>query len=263
MPFIEVNGAALRYQLSGAGPTAIILVHEMGGTLESWDEVAPRLALGRRVLRLDTRGAGLSEKLRGTASIDLLADDIAALAAALDLPSRTAIAGIAVGAAIAIRHASRHAGRTSALIAMGPATGIPTERRTTTLAQADALEVGGMRPGMDAGLKPTYPEIMRHDGARFERVRAQRLGNDPASYAAVLRMLAGLDMVGDLAAIRCPTLVLSGRHDGLRPPADGERIARAIAGARFEALETAHFMASQTPGLVAGRIEAFLDEVGC
>ena len=116
MPFIEVNGAALRYDLTGAGPTTLVLVHEMGGTLDSWDWVLPVLSRGRRVLRYDTRGAGLSEKIRGAADIDVLADDSAALLDALDIRAKVAIAGVAVGGAIALHFAARHAARTAALI---------------------------------------------------------------------------------------------------------------------------------------------------
>ena len=42
MNFIEVNGTALRYELSGSGASTLVLIHEMGGTLESWDLVAAR-----------------------------------------------------------------------------------------------------------------------------------------------------------------------------------------------------------------------------
>ena len=65
MDFIEINGVALRCELSGRGDHTLVLVHEMGGALESWDDVAPRFAETRRVLRYDTRGAGLSQKVRG------------------------------------------------------------------------------------------------------------------------------------------------------------------------------------------------------
>ena len=72
MNYIEVNGAGLRYELSGAGAQTLVLVHEMGGTLESWDHVLPRLAGTRRILRYDTRGAGMSQKIRGDLSIDTM-----------------------------------------------------------------------------------------------------------------------------------------------------------------------------------------------
>jgi 3-oxoadipate enol-lactonase len=263
MPFIEVNGASLRYDLVGGGSKTLVLVHEMGGTLESWDDVLPMLAVGRRVLRYDTRGAGLSEKIRGTADIDVMADDVAALLDALGIRGKVAIAGVAVGGAIAIHFAARHAGRVAALIAMGPAVGVPEDRKAATAATADAMERDGMRSGMTAALANSYPVLLRGDRARFERVRNQRMGNDPGSQAAIYRMLNTMDMTGDFSRIACPTLLLAGKHDGLRPPAVVEPLAKLIPGARFEAVDSAHFMAAQTPDLVAGIVNRFLAGHGC
>lgn len=263
MPFIEVNGAALRYDVSGAGEKALVLVHEMGGTLESWDDVLPMLAKGRRVLRYDTRGAGLSEKLRGQGDIDVMTDDIIALLDHCGIKGKVAIAGIAVGGAIAIHFAARHANRTAALIPMGPATGIPPERREVTLATAAAMEKNGIRPAIDGVLATSYPPVLRGDMDRFHRVRAQRLGNDPGSQAAISRMLVAMDLTADYPKITCPTLFLAGKYDGLRPPPTVEPLVKLIKGARFEALETAHFMSQQTPELVADRMTRFLEEAGC
>src|SRR3981189_2570173 len=77
MDFIEREGLTLRYELSGRGDRTLVLVHEMGGSLESWDDVAPRFAESHRVLRYDTRGAGMSQKVRGKLGIDTIAADIA------------------------------------------------------------------------------------------------------------------------------------------------------------------------------------------
>ncbi|MBU6499173.1 MAG: hypothetical protein KGQ40_11660, partial [Rhodospirillales bacterium] len=60
--WIDLGDIALRFRLEGRGSSVLVLVHEMGGTLESWDHVLPALLPGRRVLRYDTRGAGQSEK---------------------------------------------------------------------------------------------------------------------------------------------------------------------------------------------------------
>src|SRR6476659_10064815 len=79
MNWIEVNGTSLRYELSGSGKTTLVLVHEMGGTLDSWDQVLPALNNTRQVLRYDTRGAGMSEKIHGKVTFDDMADDLAAL----------------------------------------------------------------------------------------------------------------------------------------------------------------------------------------
>ena len=88
MDFIELDGLSLRFELGGKDGRTLVLVHEMGGSLESWDDVAPRLAQSRRILRYDTRGAGMSQKVRGQLGIDTMADDIAALLDALGPPAR-------------------------------------------------------------------------------------------------------------------------------------------------------------------------------
>ena len=51
MNFIEANGVSLRYAVEGAGKP-VVLIHEMGGTMESWSHVAPILAASRRVRAL-------------------------------------------------------------------------------------------------------------------------------------------------------------------------------------------------------------------
>ncbi|MBW8269432.1 alpha/beta fold hydrolase [Caldovatus aquaticus] len=263
MDWIEVNGTALRYDLSGEGPSTLVLVHEMGGTLNSWDEVAPALARRRRVLRMDLRGAGMSEKVRGRLDIDVLTADIAALLDALGVAAPVAIAGNAVGAAIAIRFAARRPERTRALIASSPACGVAAERRAGLLEYAERMEREGLRAVVETAMAAGYPEVLRTDPARFARFRARWLGTDPASFAAIYRMLVHLDMEADFARVACPTLVIAGTHDTLRPRALVEPVARAIRGARLIELPTGHYSAAQTPGAVAAAYEAFLAELGC
>ena len=115
MDFIEANGVGLRCELSGGGDRTLVLVHEMGGSLESWDDVVPRFAESRRVLRYDTRGAGLSQKVRGQLNVDTMADDIAALLDALGIAGPVALAAVALGGAIALHFAARYPARTSAV----------------------------------------------------------------------------------------------------------------------------------------------------
>ena len=64
MPWIQANGASLRYTLSGSGQNTLVLVHEAGGCLDSYDEALPYLEKHFQVLRYDQRGFGFSEKVR-------------------------------------------------------------------------------------------------------------------------------------------------------------------------------------------------------
>ena len=261
MKFIELNGTALRYELSGSGERAIVLIHEMGGTLESWDGVAPLLAKRGRVLRYDTRGAGLSQKVRGALSIDTMTADLIALMDVAGI-AKAAIAGVAVGGAIALNTALRHPARVAAVVATSPAIAVAAERRAAVLARVDRIEREGMAAAVDESFASGYPTELRGDMARFNAFRARWLGNDPASYATIYRMLAGTDLTDELSRIACPTLVIGGRFDRTRPPATAEPVARAIPGAQFKILESGHYMSTQTPELVAGAITQFLDQAG-
>ena len=86
MPWKEANGVSIHYQLAGERGPVVVLLHELGGTLDSWDGVAPGLAERFRVLRYDQRGQGLTEKVRAQFSNDDAVGDLEARLAALALP---------------------------------------------------------------------------------------------------------------------------------------------------------------------------------
>jgi 3-oxoadipate enol-lactonase len=262
MDFIELDGITLRYELTGKGDPTLVLVHEMGGSLESWDDVAPRLAQSRRVLRYDTRGAGMSQKVRGQLGIDTMADDIAALLDALGILGSVALAGIAVGGAIALHFAARYSERTSAVAVGSPATGIAPDRRAAALERVANIEAAGMAFAVADAMHNGYAPELRGDIKRFQRYRARWLGNDPASYATIWRMLAGMDMQDELTGLRRPVLVIGGSFDRVRPPALAQAVANAIPGARYIEVRTGHYMAVQTPDLISDCIEEFLTTVG-
>jgi 3-oxoadipate enol-lactonase len=262
MDFIELDGAALRYELSGEGDRTLVLVHEMGGSLESWDDVAPRFADSRRVLRYDTRGAGMSQKVRGELGIDTMADDIAALLDHIGIAGKVALAGIAVGGAIALHFAARYPERASAVAVGSPATGIAPDRRAAFLERLTKVEAAGMAFAVENSMLSGYAPELRGDIRRFERFRARWLGNDPSSYATISRMLAGTDMQDELTGLRCPVLVIGGSLDRVRPPPLAQDVARAIPGARYVEVRTGHYMAAQTPDLIFDCVDEFLRSVG-
>ena len=179
MNFIEANGVSLRYDVQGSGKP-LVLIHEMGGTMESWDLVAPLLSAKRRVVRYDTRGAGFSEKIRGALKIDTMTDDLIALLDGLGIKEKVALAGTAVGGAIALHTAVRFPERVAAAIVTSPATSIPPANREAVLARVAQFERDGLRIASSTR-PPTngYPEELRTDTARFEGFRARWLANDP------------------------------------------------------------------------------------
>jgi 3-oxoadipate enol-lactonase len=223
MDWIEANGASLRYELSGRGSETVVLVHEVGGAIESFDETRPAFASAFRVLRYDQRGFGLSEKTR-TLSMDGIVADLAALLDALALSAPVHLVGCAMGAAIALAFAGRHPGRVARLVVASPATW--ANAGVAGRARIEAIERDGVRAVEGASLSASYPESLRAlDRARFERFRGRWLGNDPHGMAAILRMSTdpAFDLSPDLArvtarAVRGPRAAVPARRVSRRQP---------------------------------------------
>jgi 3-oxoadipate enol-lactonase len=257
--WIDGEGVALRARADGAGGLPLLMIHEMGGCLESWDRLTPFLVNERMVVSYDQRGHGVSEKVRAMTLDELVADALA-VAHAIGLEQFVPV-GCAVGGAVALAVASRHSESCPAVVALAPSTSIPEARRLAALARADALIAAGVRPNVDDALARSHPDRLREDKALFAHMRGMRLGADPDGQAAMLRMLAQLDMSADLAGIRHPALILAGRHDGDRPPEHLAEIAAGIRGATFRTIESGHFMALHAPDVVASEICGFLAEL--
>jgi 3-oxoadipate enol-lactonase len=258
--WIEVNGVSLRYVLSGLGDRVLVLVHEMGGSIESFDFIVDQLGTEFRVLRYDLRNAGLSERCQRPVTIDDLVADLSDLLAQLQIQEPAIVCGAALGAAICISFASQAPRKTAGIVLMAPASGLSDDRKAIALARADQVERQGVRPTADSRLVTSYPRQLREDPARFEDVRLRRLATDPFAIAAYTRLLAGLDLTAQMEAIRCPALVLAGRHDGDRMPDSVDQTTAAIQGRIFKVLETGHFMALQTPRIVSDEILSFATE---
>src|SRR5580704_14691877 len=107
MRWIDTNNAALRYELDGTDTETIVLIHEAGGSLESWDNVARMMKPRYRTLRYDQRGFGMSERA-AVLTLDGMIEDLRSLLDALDISTPVHLAGTAIGGTIAVAFAVRY-----------------------------------------------------------------------------------------------------------------------------------------------------------
>ena len=254
--WIEKNGACLRYRLrAGTGPT-LVFVHELGGTLESWDACIRFLPADRSILSFEWRGAGLSSKLRQPVVFDQLVDDLHDVTTKAGVAGPMVLIGVAAGAAAALRCAARHPQQVAGVVALVPALGTPADKRDATLRFADRVEHEGMQ--VMAGMESTYPKHLREQQPeRWAEFSARHLGNDPVSYAHLLRMVVDVDLSDDVKRIQCPALVIGGSCD-IRPIPMMQALVSELPHGNFEEVAAGHFMSAQVPDLVAVAIERFL-----
>src|SRR5439155_24149342 len=177
------------------------------------------------------------------------------------ITGKVALAGVAVGGAIALHFAALYPQRTSAVVVGSPATSIEADRKPAVLARVAEIETKSMAVAVEGSMLNGYPPELRDDAARFASFRARWLGNDPASYATIYRMLVNTDMHDELSRLHCPVLVIGGELDRVRPAALAELTAKTVPGARYQLVRTGHYMAVQTPELIADAITQFLKSV--
>ncbi len=260
MSWISLDHVTLKYELSGHGSRVLVLLHELGGSLESFDGLMPLLTPHFRVLRYDQRGAGGSEKPRRPFSLADQADDLAQLLAALGLTAPVSIAGVAAGAAIAVAYALEAPAAVAALALCAPALAVAHDR-VAYLTKRSALAMReGMAAIVEASLERSYPPVVRRDAAAYAAYRARFLANDPVGYAYANLALADVQLERRLGELAQPCLVLAGTHDLLRPPETVAPLAARIPNATYAVLDSGHLMPVQAPREMGQRLADFFAE---
>ncbi|MDT3683934.1 MAG: alpha/beta hydrolase [Pseudorhodoplanes sp.] len=260
MDQVGLGGVRFRTDIAGHGGEWLVLLHELGGSLESWTPAVPELAKHFRVLRYDSRGAGQSEKLRGDFAIDTLVNDVGAMLDHFGIAS-CHIAGTAIGSGIGIRFAAAHPRRVKSLVLAAPVMGVVPDRKVYLRDRAALVAKEGMQAVVDDTLSRSYPPAVIRDKTMYEAYRARFLANDPESYAALNRAFIDFDAVPDLGKLQCPVLVIAGEHDGLRPPEEAGRVAAQIKDARVVVIDAAHVAPTQAPGELVREMLEFYAEL--
>jgi 3-oxoadipate enol-lactonase len=259
----SADGTRIHYEVfepdGRATGDPVVMLQGIGLSSRFWFDIPQRLARDpdgpRRVIILDNRGTGTSDKPRWGYRTVQMADDIAAV---LDACSarRAVIVGISMGGMIAMQFAIRHPDRASGLVLLATTPGLPHGRLPTLHALAALMYTPFIKRGsrvrwVDRILLPDHeldraaeifahwPAAFRHDPIVPRVFFSQLLG--AATHSAGFR----------LSSIRCPTVVVAGADDILIPPVNARRIAARIPGAVLEVLpRVAHAIPAQDETVV-------------
>ena len=260
MPYFNDGSISLRYKFTtntnDTGPV-VVLIHEMGGCLESWDAVTDLLG-GSAILQYDCRGSGFSQKVTGDYDHVDMSNDLFKLVNAVCPGRQLILAGCAFGAGIALDFAGRHPDLVDHVVALAPAIGVEPSQRLARLASAYAIVTNGVRAFVEKVAAAGYPANLRTDTAVFDAFYGRALANDAYSFAAAMRLVANSTLKDRLKDVRCPVTLAAGTFDPTRPPAMIEEFASAFADARVCVLPSGHFMHIQTPVEVAALVREAL-----
>jgi 3-oxoadipate enol-lactonase len=240
MSFITVNGIRLAYTDTGLG-TPVVLLHGYPFNRSLWNEQVAALSNSYRVITPDLRGSGESDASNGAATMNQMAQDVAALLDQLEI-SRAVIGGLSMGGYVTLAFYKQFPSRVRALVLADTRAQADTEEaKQTRSQQAEKALAEGMAGIADAMLpKLLTPETVSKRPEIVKRVRDMMLKTKPeGAAAALLGMAEREDQTELLSQISCPTFIVVGQDDAITPVEDSEKMHRAIRGSRLVVIENA------------------------
>lgn len=248
------DGTRLHYIAEGSGPP-LVLVGGRTSTIEgAWWRYIPALKPRFKVIALDNRGTGGSDKPDAPYSTPLMAED--ALAVLRDAGETSAHwFGLSMGGMILQQLALDHPDAVRSLI-LG-ATHCGGERPATAGEKPPPVE-GPLRRYAnlyDTRFITDHPDWVEEDAKHFGKMPLHAIVRQDQ---AVKRH----NVCNRLHEIHQPVLILHGRQDRMVPLSQGEALQQALPNARLRILDPAgHQFHSEQFATVLPLVQDFVDEV--
>ena len=237
---IDAGDARLHVRCEGSGP-AVVLLHGFTGSVESMEEIARRLRVRHRVVRVDLLGHGSSDAPEDLAPyrMERCAAQLARVAQALRLGAAHWL-GYSMGGRVALALAAWHPERVRSLCLVGASAGFADPAARARRARhdeslADSIERDGLEPFVERWMAlPLFASQARLGAEALAQARSQRLRNRPHGLANSLRALgsgAQPPLHAALGDLHAPVALVVGEEDAKFRALAG-KIARALPDAR-------------------------------
>ena len=232
--YVSVEGAHVRYVDASPRKSApVVMIHGFASSLNAWDAVIPQVAQNHRVIALDLKGFGWSDRPRGDYSPQAQADLVAALLDERGVDEPVALVAHSWGASVALAFAIRHPERVRRLAIYDG--WIYAEQLPTFFLWARASSLGELlfwlfykeQPAVKLSSAFYDPLIVDQRFADYVESTLERPGTSAAALAAVRGQR--YEFVQDAyATIDKPTLLMWGREDAVTPLWVGERLVKQL-----------------------------------
>lgn len=115
---LDKNGVNLAYYVHGEGEPTLVFVVAWIWTAALWIPQVHHFSQNFKIVTIDMRGAGESDKPPGDYTLDLYADDLYSIMEELQ-EKNIVLIGQSTGASIAIKYVTKHPGKVSKLVLVG------------------------------------------------------------------------------------------------------------------------------------------------
>jgi pimeloyl-ACP methyl ester carboxylesterase len=257
---VKANGTTLYAEQAGDGPS-LIFVHGMCGDARVWADQVHRLSGRFRCTSYDRRGHTRSPLTDVTETVQLHADDLAALITALDL-APTIVVGSSGGARVALDLIRRHPHVVRGAVLSEPPVGalaldlFPSMIGEVAPAVQHAAETEGPRAAVDAFFAAICPGLW----SQIDESRKDRYRDNASMLFADLGMPSYEITRDDIALIDIPTLVVAGTASHPALYAAAHTLASWLPDARYLELDCGHVTYAERPEQFARAVAAFASE---
>ena len=240
---MTLHGQRVSYRTGGSGP-ALLLLHGIANSSETWAHAAPLLSERFTVIAPDLLGHGKSATPRGDYSLGAHASGARDVATALG-HERVTLVGHSLGGGIAMQFAYQFPERTERLVLVSSG-GLGRDI-------GGLLARIGLRPADDIAVLGRGFAELDTTGSRQAFLQTLRAVVEPGGQrvSAVSRLAL---------AARLPTLIVWGENDSIIPVAHGAAAHEAMPGSRFVSFEGAGHMPQEAqPHRFASELTDFVD----
>jgi pimeloyl-ACP methyl ester carboxylesterase len=246
------DGTRLHYLVAGRGPPLVLVGGKTSNIDGAWWRYIPALSPRLKVIALDNRGAGASDKPDTPYTTELMAED--ALTVLHDARETSAHwFGLSMGGMILQQLALAHPDAVRSLI-LG-ATHCGGER--PAIAEAATIQ-GPLRRFAnlyDAGFIAEHPDWVEEDAAHFGKMPLHAIVRQDQAVKQH-------NLCERLSEIRQPVMIIHGRQDRMVPVARAEELQRALPKARLQVLDPGgHQVHSEQFATVLRLLQDFVEEV--
>jgi len=250
--FAQSGDVSIAFQVMGEGPIDLVYVPGIVSNVELFHEIPGytdffrRLARFARVVIIEKRGQGLSDRIAGAPTLEQRADDLLAVMDKVGM-KRVVLLGNSEGAALVTYFAATYPEKTSHLVIVA---GMPK------FARSDDYPWGATPEGVDFMAKcwgtgnvfrALAPDTLNDGNQLATLARYERQSCSPGNFKSLLDLNMRLDVRPLLPQISVPTLVLHRTTDQAVPIEAARYMAQAIPGARPLAPSGCEFVKAEVP----------------
>lgn len=263
MPTVKVNGVNLFYKESGSGPETIVFSH---GLLMDHTMFEPQRAAFEkqyRVIAYDHRAQGQSDDPGRGYDMSTIADDATMLIRALEA-APCHFVGLSMGGFAGMRVAAHHPELIRTLTLMN--TTASREKAVNRIKYrflAQMVTLFTPAPFTPIAVRELFGQTTRTSPERRTMLEewTGKLRSRPRNIARSLSAVMNRREFrkNELAAICCPTLIITGEEDAAQPPRNSQSMAEGIRGAKVVCIPGAgHSSCLEAPDAVIAAMQELL-----